>query len=162
MKYLSLSLAAALFLAGCTYKGLTPQKAQQNTQVVVQKIDKDDLRQIIKDEKLYPIPDDVILTANGEGIAPQNALSVAQSQVLAKRAAMAAAYANLAGKLYGVKIDGEDTIKDAMLQNSRINARVQGLVKNAAMIDEGFVNGLYKVTLQLRINQDKWQEVFGY
>lgn len=164
MKFIALSVVAGLLLVGCKYNGLSPSSATKQQQVVVQKVDRDDILRVIKEEGMAQssMPDDVTLIASGEGIAPLNAVSIAQAKVLAKRAAMASAYANLAGKLYGVKISGEDTIKDAMLQNSRINARVQGLVKNASIIDEGFVDGLYKVTLELKINQERWKEVFAY
>lgn len=164
MKIALLVATSLLFITGCSFNGFAPQSHSNTAQeVVVQKVDRDDLLKIMQDENLVsPLPQDVTLTANGEGIAPLNTVSVAQARVLAKRSAMAAAYANLAGKLYGVRIDGEDTVKDAMLQNSRVSARVQGLVKNAEVIDEGFANGLYKVTLQLRIDQRRWKEVFAY
>lgn len=161
MKLFIFSVFFTFLMGGCSFNGLIPQNTQPSN-VVVQKIDRDDIKEVMRQENLLSAPEDMIFTASGEGLAPQNVVSVAQAQILAKRAAMTAAYANLAGKLYGVKIDGEDTVKDAMLQNSRISSRVHGLVKNASITEEGFANGLYKVNLQLRISHEKWQEVFAY
>jgi len=41
-------------------------------------------------------------------------------------------------------------------------AAVQGLVKNARIVNENFKDGLYKVNMELKIDEDKWREVFSY
>lgn len=162
MKALAFAILAAFVFTGCSFNGFS-SNSNTGKEVVVQKVDRDDIVKIMKEEGVgSSLPEELTLTATGEGLAPKKSLSLAQSKILAKRAALAAAHANLAGKLYGVKINGEDTVQNAMLQNSRITSRVQGLVKNASIIDEGFADGLYKVTLQLNITQERWREVFSY
>lgn len=162
MRVLAFAILAGIGLAGCSFNGFS-SASKPSKEVVVQKVDRDDIIKVMKEEGFSnSLPEEVTLTATGEGIAPQKALSIAQAKILAKHAALAAAHANLAGKLYGVRINGEDTVQNAMLQNSRVTARVQGLVKNAAIIDEGFSDGIYKVTLQLNVTQEKWREVFSY
>ncbi|CAD7288464.1 LPP20 family lipoprotein [Campylobacter suis] len=162
-KILGVVLLAVIF-GGCSFNGFFGDDDVAKRNVVIQKIDKDDLREVMKKEKMIydTAPVEVSFDAIGEGIAPTNAISYAQAQTLAKRAAVADAQAQLAGKLYGVKVNGQDTVRDAMLKDSSITTKVQGLVKNARIKEEGFKNGLYRVEMELRIDQNKWNEVFAY
>lgn len=166
MKKTALFLGICLTLfSGCSFNGFfgEPTTTEQRD-IVIQKVDKDDLREVMKKEKMIfdSTPSQISFYATGEGIAPLNTVSHAQSLTLAKRAAMADAYSQLAGKLYGVKINAEDTVRDAMLKDSSITTKVQGLVKNATITEEGFKNGLYTVKMKLDIDQDKWYETFAY
>ncbi|MBR8461940.1 LPP20 family lipoprotein [Campylobacter sp. faydin G-105] len=163
-KFITLFLMVVLF-GGCSWNGFFGDSTRtDNHNVVIQKVDKDDLREVMKKEKMIydSTPVETTIRASGEGIAPLNSVSYAQSLTLAKRAAMADAYSQLAGKLYGVKINAEDTVRDAMLGDSSITSKVQGLVKNANIVSESFKDGLYKVNMELRIDQEKWREVFAY
>ena len=178
MKNLLLAAMAALMLTACgglggggattTGDSLTGGTltggAEQD--LVVQKVDKDDVRDIIQQEKMvaYDASTETELTfgAVGEGIAPLNTVSAAQALALAKRAALVDAYRQLAGKLFGVKINGKDTVKDAMLTSSNITAQVNGLIKNASVVEESFSQGLYRVNVELKIDSQKWRELFAY
>ena len=166
-------LVAAIF-GGCVPSATSTAKTNNtanavdggSSDVVVQKVDKDDVRDIIREEKMLAPYDasesELSFTAVGEGIAPLNTVSSAQALALAKRAAITDAYRQLASKLYGVKVNGKDTVKDAMLRSSTITAQVNGLIKNASIIDENFNQGLYRVNLELKIDADKWKELFAY
>ncbi len=163
MKRVLSALAVGLVLGGCanTVAGLN----QQPTEVVVQKVDKDDIRDIIKNDKMIPTMDlesEAVFTAVGEGIPPLDTVSPAQARALAKRSAITDGYRQLASKLYGVKINAKETVKDAMLQSSVIESRVLGLIKNASVINQDFKDGLYRVEMELKIDQEKWQELFAY
>jgi len=98
----------------------------------------------------------------GEGVAPQNTISPAQALALAKRAAIADAYRQLGGKLYGVKINATDTVKDAAIKDSRIISQVDALVKDAHVMDTSYKDGLYRVKMQLKIDGNTWQRIFSY
>ncbi|EJP76343.1 MULTISPECIES: LPP20 family lipoprotein [Campylobacter] len=164
VKILLVSILLGAF-SGCSWNGfMGDATTTANRDVVIQKVDKDDLREVMKKEKMIynSAPEETTFRAVGEGIAPMNSVSYAQSVTLAKRAAMADAYSQLAGKLYGVKINAEDTVRDAMLNDSSITSKVQGLVKNATIVSESFKDGLYRVNMELRIDQEKWREVFSY
>ncbi|KAA6225386.1 MULTISPECIES: flagellar assembly lipoprotein FlgP [unclassified Campylobacter] len=174
MKNLFFALVLALVFVGCTPisqrntastgTGST-STSTPSSDVIVQKVDKDDVRDIIRQEKMLA-PDvsetELSFTAVGEGIAPLNTVSSAQALALAKRAAITDGYRQLASKLYGVKVNGKDTVKDAMLRSSTITAQVNGLIKNASIIDENFNQGLYRINLELKIDADKWKELFAY
>ena len=101
-------------------------------------------------------------TAFGDGVPPLDTYSPAQARALAKRAAIADAQRQIATKLFGVKINAKDTVKDAMLKNSIIEARVHGLVKNAAIVDEQYKDGLYRVEMEVQMDKATWERLFSY
>ncbi len=160
--YVAMIGVAVMVMSGCSSKDANLGMAQQD--VVIQKIDKDDIRDVMKQEKMiYDIaPAEAMFSAVGEGIAPLNTVSQAQSLALAKRAAIADAHRQLAEKLYGVKINSRDTVRDAMLKDSTITAQVSGLIKNASIVEHDFKDGLYRVRMELKLDQSKWQEIFAY
>ena len=177
MKKLALTLCVGILLCGCLgqrnttaggssgLSSVLPSLGNKNSDVVVQKVDKDDVREIIRQEKMLAMDTsetELTFGAVGEGIAPLNTVSAAQALALAKRAAMTDAYRQLAAKLYGVRINGKDTVKDAMLGSSTISAQVNGLIKNASVVEENFSQGLYRVNMELKISVEKWQELFSY
>lgn len=134
--------------------------------VIVEKVDKEDIREAMREEKLLTLngvnQSQKVFGAIGEGIAPLNTISPAQAIALAKRAALADAYRQLGAKLYGVKINAKDTVQDAALKDSRIEAQVNALIKNATITDTSFKDGLYRVTMELKMNEERWKEVFAY
>ena len=101
-------------------------------------------------------------TAFGDGVPPLDTYSPAQARALAKRAAIADAQRQIATKLFGVKINAKDTVKDAMLKSSIIEARVHGLVKNAAIVDEQYKDGLYRVEMEVQMDKATWERLFAY
>lgn len=99
------------------------------------------------------------IEASGVGVPPcSGACSTAQAKVMARRAAVLDAYKALAEKLYGIKINGRDTVKNMILQNSNLRAYVSGLIRGAQIEDEEFKDGVYKVTMSLKINVKKWNK----
>jgi len=162
---LFVGVGVLMLFSGCVTLEKQPTVQQKpQTKVIVQKVDKAELRKMIKEEKLRYLQSNAekVFAVNGEGIAPQNTVSPAQAMALAKRAAVADAYRQMAEKLYGVKISAKDTIKDAALYDSRIVSQVDGLVKNATIVENTFKDGLYKVRMELKMSGRRWQEIFAY
>ncbi len=160
------SVGTLMLFSGCN--GIMPQtkaeKPKVIKQVIVQKASKEDIARVIKDEKLaylntMPEKEFVVF---GEGIAPMNTVSPAQALALAKRAAVADAYRQLGAKLYGVRVNSKETIKDAALRDSRIETQVNGLIKNATITETTFKDGLCTVRMELRMSGVKWKEIFSY
>ncbi len=175
VSYISLIIGALSFmvLAGCslsspnTWGSSSSNEVEvEQKRVVIEKIDKDDIKAAMREEKLLTLngvnQSQKVFGVTGEGIAPLNTISPAQALALAKRAAMADAYRQLGAKLYGVKINAKDTVEDAALKNSRIEAQVNALVKNATITDTSFKDGLYRVSMELKMNEERWKEVFAY
>ena len=152
-------VVVAFLASGCSKKTNSPRQ-----DIVIQKVDKDDIRDVIRQEKMIfdAEPAEAVFSAVGEGIAPMNTASHAQSLALAKRAAIADGHRQLAEKLYGVKINSRDTVRDAMLKDSTITTQVAGLIKNASIVEHDFKDGLYRVRMEMKIDQNKWQEIFAY
>jgi len=97
------------------------------------------------------------IEATGVGVVPCNGTcSIAQAKAMARRAAIVSAYRNLAEKLYGIKINGRDSVKNMILQSSTIRSYVEGVIRGATIEDESFKDGTYKVVLSIKLNPKKW------
>ncbi len=146
MKTFIMALLAAFILAACSSKSNTPpQSAQTATDLIINDLN-----------------NEAVFFVVGEGVPPIDTVSPAQAQALAKRAAIADGYRQLASKLYGVKINAKETVKDAMLKSSVVESRVVGLIKNATLLNQEFKDGLFRVEIELKLDQQKWHELFSY
>ncbi|MDT8339822.1 MAG: LPP20 family lipoprotein [Sulfurimonas sp.] len=94
----------------------------------------------------------VHISVVGQGVAPMNTSSPAQAYALAKRAAIADAYRAIAEKVKGVRIDGQDTIKNMMVQRSTVRTYVQAMVRNADIVETTFKEGLCEVEMEILIS----------
>jgi len=100
------------------------------------------------------------LEATGVGVVPcDGSCSKAKAQVMARRAAILDAYKALAEKMYGIKINGRDTVKNMVLQNSSLKAYVEGIIKGASITDESYKNGVYSVTMDIKIDVNQWNDI---
>jgi hypothetical protein len=110
---------------------------------------------ILKGRKIMTI------SAKGLGVAPVNTISPAQALALAKRAAVVDAYRQLGEKMYGIRIDAKDTIRDMASRSSVVKTRLQAVIKNAEIVDETYNNGLYEITMELKLDAMKWQRILS-
>ena len=161
------SVGALMIFSGCNGMMSQNSKAQKPKvirQVIVQKVSKEQIAKIIKDEKLAQINSmpEKQFVVYGEGIAPMNTISPAQAIALAKRAAVTDAYRQLGEKLYGIRVNAKETVKDAALKDSRIVTQVNGLIKNATITENKYKDGLYTVRMELDMSGARWKEIFSY
>ena len=99
------------------------------------------------------------LETTGVGVVPcSGACSTAQARVMARRAAIVDAYKSLTEKVYGVKINGRDTVKNMILQNSSVRSYVEGLIRGAQIEEESFKDGVYNVVMSIRIDIKEWND----
>lgn len=92
--------------------------------------------------------DDGTIVATGMGIAPPNAVNIAQAKALAKRAAVVDAYRQLAETISGVQVTSESTVKMFITQSDVTRTKVEATIKGARVIKEGMTpEGTYKVTM---------------
>ena len=161
----------SILLVGCGISTCNTPKPKQKLSnekqkhiMVKRKVDPIDKEIAVKKKELsflrsMPIKE---ISVIGEGIAPKNTISPAQALALAKRAAVADAYRQLGAKLYGVKVNSRETVKDAALKDSKIITQVDGLVKDAYITESSYKNGLYRVKMELKIDSKTWQRIFSY
>lgn len=102
-------------------------------------------------------PSNVIeLSAVGMGVAPESTISPSQALALAKRAAIVDAYRQLGEKMYGIRVNAQDTVRDMILQNSTIKTKVQALIRNAEITETVYKDGLCQVSMELKLDGRVW------
>jgi len=105
----------------------------------------------------------ITIRAIGMGVAPEATISPAQALVLAKRAAIADAYRQLGEKMYGIKLNAKDTIKDAVVKNTTIRTQVNAIVRNAEIQETIYKDGLCQVEMEAKLDGRRWYRVLsGY
>jgi len=100
-------------------------------------------------EDVLPINSSMRIDVVGQGVAPTNTASPAQAYALAKRAATADAYRLIAEKVKGVRIEGDDLIKNMMVQRSTVRTTVRAMVRNANVVETTFKDGLCEVEMEI-------------
>lgn len=111
----------------------------------------EDLVKADEREKVLKANQKIHISVTGQGVAPMNTSSPAQAYALAKRAAIADAYRAIAEKVKGVRIDGQDLIKNMMVKRSTIRTSVNAMVRNANLVETTFKEGLCEVEMEIVI-----------
>ncbi len=101
---------------------------------------------------------DIRISVSGQGVAPMNTSSPAQAYALAKRAATADAYRLIAEKVKGVRIEGQDLIKNMMVQRSTVRTSVNAMVRNANVVETTFKEGLCEVEMEILISHSQFAQ----
>ena len=114
-------------------------------------------KQAFDDEKVLEKNKNLLISVVGQGVAPMNTSSPAQAYALAKRAAVADAYRLIAEKVKGVRIDGQDLIKNMMVKRSTVRTSVTAMVRNANIVETTFKEGLCEVEMEIVISHDQFQ-----
>ncbi len=94
----------------------------------------------------------IIVSVVGQGVAPANTISPAQAYALAKRAAIADGYRALGEKLQGVRVEGQDIVKNMMMQRSTISTQVDAIIRNANIVETQFKDGLCEVEMEVTLS----------
>jgi len=100
-------------------------------------------------QDVLPVDSSLRIDVIGQGVAPMNTASPAQAYALAKRAATADAYRLIAEKVKGVRIEGDDLIKNMMVQRSTVRTTVRAMVRNANVVETTFKDGLCEVEMEI-------------
>lgn len=99
----------------------------------------------------------LIVTAKGQGVAPDSIKSKARAMAMAKRAAIVDAYRVLAERINGVYVEGQDTIKNMAIKRTHLRSQVLAIVQNASIVDTKFKDGLYEVEMEIQIHYDSFK-----
>ena len=107
------------------------------------------LHQQVTDGTVLKKDANMVISVIGQGVAPMNTTSPAQAYALAKRAAVADSYRLIAEKVKGVRIEGDDLIKNMMVKRSTIRTSVKAMVRNANIVETTFKDGLCEVEMEI-------------
>ena len=107
-------------------------------------------------EKVLSPNKNLRISVSGQGVAPMHTTSPAQAYALAKRAAVADAYRLIAEKVKGVRIDGQDLIKDMMVKRSTIRTSVQAMIRDANIVETTFKDGLCEVEMEITLSHTQF------
>jgi hypothetical protein len=110
-----------------------------------------------KSEPVLKKNNTMLISVVGQGVAPMNTASPAQAYALAKRAAVADAYRLIAEKVKGVRIDGQDLIKNMMVKRSTVRTSVSAMVRNANVVETTFKEGLCEVEMEIVISHAQFK-----
>jgi outer membrane protein FlgP len=102
------------------------------------------------------------LVVKGQGVAPSFTQSPAQAFALAKRAAMVDAYRLLGEKIQGVKVEGQDLIKNMMVKRSQVRTEVNAMIREATVIETEFKDGLCEVEVELIVTGARWHGTLSH
>ncbi len=91
------------------------------------------------------------IQVTGMGVAnPAMARTPAHASMMARRAAVADAYRQLAEAVNGVQVDAETTVEQMILTSDVVKTRISAVIKGAQIISEGELSGGgYSVTMEL-------------
>ena len=116
---------------------------------------------------LYALPaaaadsDGSRIRAEGTGIAPAGTVSGAQARALARRAAMADAYRQLAEQIRGVEVDAATTVENMMVASDTVRTHVSALIRGARIVEERGLRDYHRVTVT-GLNSAVWPDPPGY
>lgn len=99
------------------------------------------------------------ISAIGMGVAPESTTSPAQALALAKRAAIVDAYRQIGEKMYGIRVNAQDTVRDMMLKNSTVKTKVLAVIRNAEIVETVYKDGLCQVSMELKLDGKRWYRV---
>ena len=92
------------------------------------------------------------IEVTGQGMTSDNARNAVHARMLARRAAVADAYRQLAEAVKGVDVEAGTNVQDMMLQSDEVSLRVSATIKGATVVSERDIGGGgYEVTMRMPI-----------
>ena len=149
MKY-SLILITLLTLSSFAETTTTPKTSSDEMVVCPTKNYKNTKENVLGENT------DLRISVVGQGVAPMNTSSPAQAYALAKRAAVADSYRLIAEKVKGVRIEGDDLIKNMMVKRSTVRTSVKAMVRNANIVETTFKDGLCEVEMEVTLSRSQF------
>lgn len=93
------------------------------------------------------------LRAAGAGVRPKDAESPAQARLLARQAAIADAYRNMATLISEVRVTGNTTVERYLVGSDTVRLAVEAYIRGAQVVQEREdADGTYRVLLQVGMN----------
>ncbi|MBL1244047.1 MAG: LPP20 family lipoprotein [Sulfurimonas sp.] len=137
----------------CTKDHSSDEKAHEHVAAPV----RTGVSNVESEQDVLAAEEKMLISVVGQGVAPMNTSSPAQAYALAKRAAVADAYRLIAEKVKGVRIDGQDLIKNMMVKRSTVRTSVAAMVRNANIVETTFKEGLCEVEMEIVISHAQFK-----
>lgn len=134
---------------------------QDSTQIQPPKVESSNEPKIIPNSPILTPDNTIELSAVGMGVAPESTISPSQALALAKRAAIIDAYRQIGEKMYGIRLNAQDTVRDMVLINSVVKTKVEALIKNAEIIETIYKDGLCQITMELKLDGKVWHKILA-
>ena len=151
MKY-SLLLVALLSVSSiCVTAEELPMEMMETEGLAAQ-----ETSSFLNEEPILTQQSDIRISVTGQGVSPMNTTSPAQAYALAKRAAIADGYRMIAEKVKGVRVDGQDLIKNMMVKRSTVRTSVNAMVRNANVVETSFKEGLCEVEMEVVLSHSQF------
>jgi len=97
-----------------------------------------------------------VVKAVGHGILPGDAQSEAQAALMARSAAIADAYRNLAMVINGVRVTGETYVRNFVTESDEVRLKVEGFIRGAEIVSEKQLSDRsFEVILQVPLVGEK-------
>ncbi len=100
-------------------------------------------------DELLALATNIRVSVVGQGVAPMHTSSPAQAYALAKRAAIADGYRMIAERVKGVRVEGQDLIKNMMVARSSVRTSVNAMIRDASVLETTFKDGLCEVEMEI-------------
>jgi len=95
----------------------------------------------------------VTVRATGSGASQEN-LPPSQARLMALRAAKVDGYRNLLEQTYGVRIQGDTTVRDFMTQSDVVRSKVDAFIRGAKEVsNRALSDGTVEVELEITLDQ---------
>ena len=92
------------------------------------------------------------IEVTGQGMAPPNSMNAVHGRMMARRAAVADAYRQLAEVVKGVQVESGTDVEMMMLASDQVKLRVSTTIKGATVVSERDLGGGgYEVTMRMPI-----------
>ncbi|MDR2152323.1 MAG: hypothetical protein LBO72_05850 [Helicobacteraceae bacterium] len=137
-----------------------PSATQQSAPQPLPRIDETE-EYLIPNSPILQPTNIITVRAIGMGVAPESTISPAQALVLAKRAAILDGYRQIGEKMYGIKINAKDTLKDAVAQSSTVRTQMYAIIRNAEILETVFKDGLCQVEMEVKLDGRRWYRVLS-
>ena len=103
-----------------------------------------------------------VVTAKGYGVPNTKFRLPGQAKLAAREAAKASAYAELLATIKGINVEENTTVENFTIENQTINTNVQGVVKGARIVNEGWEEAdIYFVEMEVPMYGVNMKSVAG-
>ncbi len=92
---------------------------------------------------------DSVVRVAGYGVAPANARTPSLARLMARRAAIADGYRQMAESVAGVSVDADTTVEMAAVSNDVVRTHVSAVVNGARIVSERVVGDSYEVIMEV-------------